>query len=58
MAKDQISIRLHKAKMMGLSMDKLLERTCDAITRQNVSQYEQKWEEKSNERIYITLIPR
>ncbi len=41
MAKDQFSIRLHEARlMMGLSMDKLVERTGGAITKQSISRYE------------------
>ena len=41
MTKDQFPIRLHEARMMmGLSMDKLVERTGGAITKQSISRYE------------------
>lgn len=41
MSKDQFSIRLHEARlMMGLSMDKLVELTGGAITKQSISRYE------------------
>lgn len=41
MPKDEFSIRLHEARMMmGLSMDKLVELTNGAITKQSISRYE------------------
>lgn len=41
MPKDQFSIRLHEARlMMGLSMDKLVDQTGGAITKQSISRYE------------------
>ena len=41
MTKDSFSIRLREARqMMGLSMDKLVERTSGAITKQSISRYE------------------
>lgn len=41
MTKDQFPIRLHEARMMmRLSMDKLVERTGGAITKQSISRYE------------------
>lgn len=41
MPKDKFSIRLHEARvLMGLSMDKLVERTGGAITKQSISRYE------------------
>ena len=41
MTNDQFSIRLHEARLaMGLSMDKLAERTGYAITKQSISRYE------------------
>lgn len=41
MTNDSFSIRLREARlMMGLSMDKLVERTHGAITKQSISRYE------------------
>lgn len=41
MTNDSFSIRLREARqMMGLSMDKLVERTNEAITKQSISRYE------------------
>ena len=41
MTNDSFSIRLREARlMMGLSMDKLVERTNGAITKQSISRYE------------------
>lgn len=41
MTNDSFSIRLREARqMMGLSMDKLVERTSGAITKQSISRYE------------------
>lgn len=41
MTNDSFSIRLREARqMMGLSMDKLVERTSEAITKQSISRYE------------------
>lgn len=41
MTNDLFSIRLREARqMMGLSMDKLVERTSGAITKQSISRYE------------------
>ena len=41
MTKDSFSTRLREARqMMGLSMDKLVERTNGAITKQSISRYE------------------
>ena len=40
MTNDSFSIRLREARlMMGLSMDKLVERTHGAITKQSISRY-------------------
>ena len=40
MTNDSFSIRLREARqMMGLSMDKLVERTNGAITKQSISRY-------------------
>lgn len=41
MSKEQFSLRLHEARLaMGLSMDKLVELTGAAITKQSISRYE------------------
>lgn len=41
MTNDSFAIRLREARlMMGLSMDKLVERTNGAITKQSISRYE------------------
>ena len=41
MINESFSIRLREARqMMGLSMDKLVERTNGAITKQSISRYE------------------
>lgn len=41
MTNESFSIRLREARqMMGLSMDKLVERTNGAITKQSISRYE------------------